>query len=116
MSEYKAEIEHRIRNFKCTRRVFLDGGNEETAKIYTGHIEVLESILETVANESYTSENKALDIDPVSDCVGKCTDFTNVESMLFQFWSKITNDVECVNSENIVSKIKEFCEEENNCR
>lgn len=56
------------------------------------------------------SEKKEL-ID--NNCDLKRTDFENIESLLFTFWSNLQNDVDCINSENIVSKIKQFCEEEN---
>jgi len=50
MSDYKAEIERRIENLKATREVAGSRFDKHTIKGYTAKIEMLEDILETVAN------------------------------------------------------------------
>lgn len=52
---------------------------------------------------------KQCDIHVVSNCIKNCTDFKNIESLLFDFWTTLKNDVDCINSENIIGKINSFC-------
>lgn len=54
-------------------------------------------------------QEQQCNIHDVSNCVKNCTDFKNIESLLFDFWVTIKNDVDCINSENIIGKINNFC-------
>lgn len=60
MSDYKAEIERRIENLKATREVAGSRFDKHTIKGYTAKIEMLEDILETVANGVGKSTEPAL--------------------------------------------------------
>lgn len=66
------------------------------------HLEIDEPDLEVIADE-------ILLLLGVENCVENCTDFKNIESLLFDFWETLRNDVDCINSENIVGKISSFC-------
>ena len=62
-----------------------------------------------MSKDTKNAETKQCTIPIVCNCDLKCTNFSNIESLLFAFWSSLKNDVDCVNSENIVAKIKQFC-------
>ena len=60
MSEYKNEIERRTANLKVTREVAGTRFDKNIIKLYTAKIEMLEDILETVANGVDKNTEQAL--------------------------------------------------------
>jgi hypothetical protein len=77
-----------------------------TSQLDTGALLAKAILLFTQIEQSKVN---AFVIPDVSNCVKNCTDFKNIESLLFDFWVTIKNDVDCINSENIIGKINNFC-------